>query len=82
VTSRYKLVDFDRPDVDEWRLFDREKDPDELVSVYAGWVDVTVVVQLKEALAHLRAELKVPAELPEEVYRALVTRAGNVGRLK
>ena len=34
VTDRYKLVHFDGPDLDEWELFDLEKDPHELRSVY------------------------------------------------
>ena len=34
VTSRYKLVRFDSPDVDEWELFDLEQDPLELRNVY------------------------------------------------
>src|SRR5262249_52261322 len=34
VTSRYKLVRFDRPDVDTWGLFDREQDPRELPNVH------------------------------------------------
>ncbi len=34
VTSRYKLVRFDGPDLDAWELFDREKDPHELRSVH------------------------------------------------
>src|SRR5262249_42923583 len=34
VTSRYKLVHFDRPELDVWELFDLDKDPHELRSVH------------------------------------------------
>ncbi len=34
VTDRYKLVHFDGFELDYWELFDREKDPNELRSVY------------------------------------------------
>jgi arylsulfatase A-like enzyme len=64
VTSRYKLVRFDRPDLDAWELFDREKDPQELRSVYDDPAYAGVVAELKRELARLRSELKVPAELP------------------
>ena len=68
VTDRYKLVHFDRPDLDEWELFDLEKDPHELRSVYSDPAYATVVADLKRELDRLRAELKVPAEPPREAY--------------
>jgi arylsulfatase A-like enzyme len=68
VTSRYKLVRFDGPDVDEWELFDRERDPHELLNVYLEPAYTAVVADLKKELERLRAELKVPAEPPGEAY--------------
>jgi arylsulfatase A-like enzyme len=68
VTSRYKLVRFDRPDVDAWELFDREQDPRELRSVYDDPAYVGVVDELKRELGRLRSELGVPAEPPAEAY--------------
>jgi arylsulfatase A-like enzyme len=68
VTKRYKLVHFDKPDLDEWELFDLEKDPRELRSVYGDPAYATVVADLKRELDRLRAELKVPAQPPEEAY--------------
>jgi hypothetical protein len=68
VTDRYKLVHFDRPDLDVWELFDREKDPQELRSVYDDPAYATVVADLKRELERLRAELKVPREPPREAY--------------
>ena len=57
-----------RPDLDEWELFDLEKDPHELRSVYGDPAYATVVADLKRELDRLRAELKVPAQPPEEAY--------------
>lgn len=68
VTDRYKLVHFDRPDLDQWELFDLVKDPRELRSVYADPDYARVVVTLKHELERLRVELKVPAQVPDEAY--------------
>jgi hypothetical protein len=71
VTDRYKLVHFYIPDVDYWELFDREKDPQELKSVYEDPTYAQVVTDLKQDLDRLRAELKVPAQPPKEAYGRL-----------
>jgi arylsulfatase A-like enzyme len=68
VTDRFKLVHFDRPDVDLWELFDREKDPHELRNVYGDSAYATVVTDLKRELDRLRVDLKVPASFPAAVY--------------
>jgi arylsulfatase A-like enzyme len=68
VTSRYKLVHFDRPDLDVWELFDLEKDPHELRSVYGEAAYAPVVIELKQELDRLRARLKVPASPPAAAY--------------
>jgi arylsulfatase A-like enzyme len=68
VTNRYKLVHFDTPDLDEWELFDLEKDPHELRSVYTDPAYAAVVADLKRALDRLREELKVPAQPPQAAY--------------
>jgi arylsulfatase A-like enzyme len=68
VTRRYKLVHFDRPDLDEWELFDLEKDPRELRSVYADPAYTSIVTDLKRELDRLRTELKVPATIPQEAF--------------
>ena len=68
LTDRYKLVHFDGPDLREWELFDLEKDPHELRSVYRDAAYATVVVDLKRELDRLRTELKVPATVPKEAY--------------
>ena len=68
MTDRYKLVHFYGPDVDDWELFDREKDPHELRSVYDDPAYAAVVADLKRELDRLRTELKVPAEPPAEAF--------------
>jgi arylsulfatase A-like enzyme len=64
VTDRYKLVRFYGPDTDYWELFDLERDPHELKSVYgqAGYAETQKM--LEGELARLRAELKVPERDP------------------
>ena len=59
-TDRYKLIHFYT--IDEWELFDLEKDPHEMKSVYADPEYAAVVKELKAELARLRAELKVPED--------------------
>ncbi len=68
VTDRYKLVRFDIPDLDEWELFDLKQDPHELRDVYGDPAYVTVVADLKRELNRLRADLKVPAQPPQQAY--------------
>ncbi len=60
VTDRYKLVRFYTPDVDYWELYDREKDPLEIRSVYGQPEYAKVAEDLKKEIIRLRAELKVP----------------------
>jgi len=68
VTDRYKLIRFDGPDLDDWELFDLEKDPREVRSVYSDPAYATIMADLKRELERLRAKLKVPATFPKEVY--------------
>ena len=76
VTDRYKLVHFDGPDLNEWELFDLEKDPHELRSVYGDTGYASVVADLKRNLNHLRAELKVPASIPPKAYGQTAEQTG------
>jgi arylsulfatase A-like enzyme len=68
VTDRYKLVHFDRPDLDTWELFDLETDPHELRNVYYEPAYRAVLDDMKDKLERLRSELKVPAEPPKEAF--------------
>jgi arylsulfatase A-like enzyme len=75
-TQRYKLVHY--YEVNEWELFDLDRDPRELRSVYRQQGYAGVVRDLKETLASLRREYAVPDhdlapyypfELPPEYRR-------------
>lgn len=57
-TGRHKLIHFYA--TDEWELFDLEKDPNELMSVYGKQGYKVVQHELKTELARLRQELAVP----------------------
>jgi arylsulfatase A-like enzyme len=64
VTDRYKLVRFYGTGEDYWELFDRQKDPQELRSVYADPAYASTKVELEKELARLRKEVKAPDEVP------------------
>jgi N-acetylglucosamine-6-sulfatase len=57
-TDRYKLIHF--YDTDEWELFDLDKDPQEMKSVYSDAQYARIVRTLKKELARLKTEYKVP----------------------
>ena len=60
ITDRYTLVHFYAPDVNYWELFDREKDPGEMRSVFGnpGYGDVQT--NLMQQVIRLRKEFKEP----------------------
>lgn len=66
VTPRYKLVYFYEPDANYWELFDLQKDPKELRSVYDQSEYAAVQKQLHAELSRLRQQLKVPDPDPKE----------------
>lgn len=71
VTEDYKLMHF-YYDVDEWELFDRKKDINEMTNVYDDPAYAEVVVKLKDDLAALRVKYKDSKELDDfyiEKYR-------------
>jgi arylsulfatase A-like enzyme len=53
-TERHKLIYFYEPDVDEWELYDLEKDPQEMASVYDDPAYAEVVQEMKAELQLLR----------------------------
>jgi len=68
-SDKYKLIHF--YDTNEWELFDLEKDPQEMKSVYADASYGSVVKEMKAELARVRKEYKVPPlqksdRIPEE----------------
>jgi len=65
VTKEYKLAHF-YYDVDEWELYDRKKDPQEMHSVYNNPEYADVVKDLKLQLADLRVKYKDSKELDQK----------------
>lgn len=68
ITDRYKLVHYYKPDVDDWELLDREKDPLEVKNFINEPGYAEVVTELKAEIKRLETELKVPAVTPREAY--------------
>jgi arylsulfatase A-like enzyme len=64
VTKQYKLIHF-YYDVDEWEMYDREKDPFELKNVYDDPAYADVKTKLLEKLAELRHFYKDSDELDQ-----------------
>jgi arylsulfatase A-like enzyme len=60
ITDRYTLAHFYAPDVDYWELFDREKDPSEMKSVFGDPAYADVQKDLIKEVTRLRNELKEP----------------------
>jgi arylsulfatase A-like enzyme len=65
VTKEYKLVHF-YYDVDEWELYDRKKDPQEMNNVYNDAAYADVVKELTIKLANLRVQYKDSKELDQK----------------
>ena len=59
-TLTHKLVRY--PDTGEWELFDLERDPEELRSVYGDPAYADVQAELKATLDELKAQYEVPEE--------------------
>ena len=55
-TERYKLIYFNK--IDQWELFDLEKDPHELKNMYADPAYAETVKKLKDEMYRLKKELK------------------------
>ncbi|MEZ4953532.1 MAG: DUF4976 domain-containing protein, partial [Saprospiraceae bacterium] len=52
-------------DVDEWELYDRKKDPQEMTNVYDDPAYLEVVNELKNKLAELRVKYQDSEELDQ-----------------
>jgi len=65
VTDRYKLVHFYR-DANYWELFDLEKDPNELLSVFGRPEYAGIKADLLQQLHDLEIQLKVPPKDPPQ----------------
>jgi arylsulfatase A-like enzyme len=73
-TRQYKLIHY--YEIDEWELFDLERDPRELRSVYGDAEYAGVAAQLKERLAALRSQYRVPEHdaVPHRAWPPLAVR--------
>jgi arylsulfatase A-like enzyme len=65
-TQRYKLIHY--YELGEWELFDLDRDPEELKSVYADKSYATVRRDLEGKLAALRKQYAVPEKDPAPYY--------------
>jgi len=65
VTKEYKLVHF-YYDVDEWELYDRKKDQQEMKNVFNDPAYADVVIELKTRLDELRVKYKDSKELDQK----------------
>ena len=65
VTTEYKLAHF-YYDVDEWELYDRKKDPQEMKNVYNDPAYADVVAELTQKLADLRVQYEDSEELQQQ----------------
>ena len=65
-TSHYKLIHY--YEVGEWELFDLDKDPEELKSVYADPSYASVRREMESKLTSLRSQYAVPANDPAPYY--------------
>ena len=65
VTKEYKLVHF-YYDIDEWELYDRVKDPQEMTNVYNDLAYANTVAELHKKLDELRIKYKDSPELDQK----------------
>ena len=68
ITDRYKLVHYYKPDVDDWELLDREKDPLEVKSFYNDPAYADTVNELKAEILRLQAEVKETMPPPRSAH--------------
>jgi arylsulfatase A-like enzyme len=68
ITDRYKLVHYYKPDVDDWELLDRQKDPLETKNFYHDPAYAETVKELHAELDRLRQEVQETTEPPRRAY--------------
>ena len=64
-TERYKLIHFNK--IDQWELYDLEKDPREMKNVYAEPGYAETVKKLKEEMQRLKKEVKDENQFEKEI---------------
>jgi arylsulfatase A-like enzyme len=67
ITDRFKLVHYYKPDVDDWELLDRQKDPLEVKNFYNDPEYADVVKELHAEVIRLRKEVK-EGDPPRSAY--------------
>ena len=67
-TDRFKLVHYYKPDVDDWELLDREKDPLETTNYYSDPAYAATVKEMHAELEKLRHEVQETGEVPRAAY--------------
>ncbi|MGH7968329.1 MAG: sulfatase/phosphatase domain-containing protein, partial [Limisphaerales bacterium] len=68
ITERYTLTHFYTPDVNYWELFDREKDPGEMRSVFGDPAYATTQAKLMDEVSRQRAKVKEPEKDDPKAY--------------
>ncbi len=68
VTKEYKLTHF-YYDIDEWELYDRKKDPQEMTNVYNDPAYASIVTKLHKELKELRIKYKDSPELDKKYIK-------------
>lgn len=68
VTDRFKLIHYDKPDIDEWELLDRFPDPHETKNFYHDLAYADDVKRLHAELDRLRQEVGDTQEPPRSAY--------------
>jgi arylsulfatase A-like enzyme len=68
ITDRFKLVHYYKPDVDDWELLDRQKDPLETKNYYSDPAYAATVKELHAELDRLRKEVDETGEPPRAAY--------------
>lgn len=68
VTDRFKLVHYYKPDVDDWELLDREKDPLEVKDFYKDPAYAQTVKELHAELQRLRKEVQETEDPPRKAH--------------
>lgn len=68
VTDRYKLVHYYKPDVNDWELLDRQKDPLEVKNFYTDPAYAQTVKELHAELDRLRKEVKETTDPPRNAH--------------
>ncbi|MDP1797960.1 MAG: DUF4976 domain-containing protein, partial [Planctomycetaceae bacterium] len=68
ITDRFKLVHYYKPDVNDWELLDREKDPLEVKDFYKDPAYAQTVKELHAELDRLRKEVKETGAPPRSAF--------------